>query len=103
MIGEVAVGEVAVGALQSAENKGWQALKNGLALKSLWGLVAVYAAMLFTSSIWPGSVPVALLVLFLLAFILIHGALRYRWSGILLFVVIALVVSNLLENVSILT
>jgi putative membrane protein len=97
------IGDVVASTLQGAVNKGWQALKNGLALKSLWGLVAIYAAILFTSSIWPGSVPVSLLVLFLLAFILIHGALRYRWSGIALFVAIALVVSNLLENVSILT
>jgi putative membrane protein len=97
------IGYVAAGALQREVDEGWQALKNGLALKSLWGLVVVYAAMLFTSSIWPRSVPVALLVLFLLAFILIHGALRYHWTGILLFVAIALVVSNLLENVSILT
>lgn len=83
--------------------EGWQTMKNGLALKSLWGLVAIYAAMMFADAIWPGSVPVSLLVLFLLAFVLIHGALRYRWSGIFVFVLIALVVSNILENVSILT
>src|SRR6266567_3943486 len=43
------------------------------------------------------------LVLLPVAFALVHGALRYRWSGILTFIVICLVVSNLLENSSILT
>src|SRR5207253_1379153 len=37
------------------------------------------------------------------AFALIHGALRYGWSGIAVFIVISLVVSNILENTSILT
>jgi putative membrane protein len=36
-------------------------------------------------------------------FALIHGALRYRWSGILAFLIVCLVVSNILENTSILT
>ncbi len=38
-----------------------------------------------------------------LAFALLHGAVRYQWSGIIIFLVICLVVSNLLENTSILT
>jgi putative membrane protein len=45
----------------------------------------------------------ALLLLVLVAFSLIHGAIRYRWSGIATFIVICLVVSNILENTSILT
>jgi putative membrane protein len=36
-------------------------------------------------------------------FALVHGAVRYGWSGITAFVVICLVVSNMLENTSILT
>jgi putative membrane protein len=37
------------------------------------------------------------------AFALVHGAARYGWRGIAAFIVICLVVSNILENASILT
>jgi putative membrane protein len=72
-------------------------------LKVLWGVVAIYAAMTLINSIRANAIPVSVLVLFLVVFVLLHGALRYRWSGILIFIAIALVVSNILENVSILT
>lgn len=72
-------------------------------LRALWGVVALYAALLAISSLLPAAIPVSLLVLLLLAFVLVHGALRYGWGGILVFIAIALVVSNILENVSILT
>jgi putative membrane protein len=42
-------------------------------------------------------------VLVPVAFALIHGAARYGWGGILAFILICLVVSNIFENVSILT
>jgi uncharacterized membrane protein len=35
--------------------------------------------------------------------VLIHGAKRYGWKGIAVFIVLTLVVSNILENTSILT
>jgi uncharacterized membrane protein len=35
-----------------------------------------------------------------LLFALLHGAVRYRWRGIITFLVVCLVVSNLLENSS---
>jgi len=38
-----------------------------------------------------------------IVFGLLHGALRYKWSGIFTFLLLCLVVSNLLENISILT
>ncbi|HEX9036132.1 MAG TPA: carotenoid biosynthesis protein [Ktedonobacterales bacterium] len=76
---------------------------NGMALKALWGVVALYAAMNAISSLRSGAIPVSVLVLFLVAFVLLHGALRYGWGGIAVFIAIALVVSNILENVSILT
>jgi uncharacterized membrane protein len=72
-------------------------------LRALWGVVALYAALLAISSLLPTAIPVSLLVLLLLAFVLVHGALRYGWGGILIFIAIALVVSTILENVSILT
>ncbi len=74
-----------------------------VSLKILWGVVVLYASMTVIDALRPNLIPVPVLVLFLLAFVLLHGALRYRWSGILIFIVIALVVSNVLENVSILT
>lgn len=76
---------------------------NGATRVILWGMVAVYAVLTVIDTIWSGSVPVPVLVLFLVAFVLPHGALRYGWRGILSFIAIALVVSNILENVSILT
>lgn len=75
----------------------------GVTAKILWAVVALYAALTAVSSLAPTAIPVSLLVLLLLAFILVHGGLRYGWGGILIFVAIALVVSNILENVSILT
>ena len=57
--------------------------------------------------ILPGKVPivviVALHVLPPIIFALIHGALFYRWRGILIFFAICLVVGNILENVGVLT
>ena len=49
------------------------------------------------------SIPIALVLLISVVVALIHGAARYGWSGIAAFVVICLVVSNILENTSILT
>lgn len=70
----------------------------------LWGLVALYAVLtLINSWLIPQSLPTAVLVLIPVAFALMHGARRYGWSGILIFVVICLVVSNILENLSIQT
>src|SRR5438093_4851237 len=74
-----------------------------VSLKILWGAVVVYAAMTVINWVSPNSIPVVVLVLFLLAFVLLHGALHYRLSGALIFVAVALVVSNILENTSILT
>src|SRR5579859_872711 len=69
----------------------------------LWVLVAVYGAATFANILFSISIPIPLLLLVSVAFALIHGALRYRWSGMLAFIVICLVVSNILENTSILT
>ena len=71
---------------------------------ALWGIVVVYATLtLINSWLIPHSIPTSVLVLVPVAFALIHGAARYGWAGILLFIVICLVVSNALENLSILT
>jgi uncharacterized membrane protein len=68
----------------------------------LWMLVVVYAVVKLVNQVFPLHIPIPLVVLIPTIFALIHGALRYNWSGILSFLVICLIVSNLLENTSIL-
>jgi putative membrane protein len=74
-----------------------------LSLNLLWVLVAAYVALVLLSTVVLFPISIPLVVLLSVSFALIHGALRYRWSGIVTFIVIALVVSNILENTSILT
>ena len=74
-----------------------------LVMNILWTLAAIYALGTLAISLFSLSIPRPLLVLVAVAFGLIHGAARYRWRGILTFIVISLVVSNILENTSILT
>src|SRR6266581_482364 len=69
----------------------------------LWVLVVVYAVVELVDPVFPLHIPIPLVLLIPIVFGLVHGALRYKWSGILAFVVICLVVSNVLENTSILT
>src|SRR6202140_5263514 len=69
----------------------------------LWVLVVVYAVVELVNPVFPLHIPLPLVLLIPIVFGLVHGALRYKWSGILTFIVICLVVSNLLENISILT
>jgi uncharacterized membrane protein len=69
----------------------------------LWVLAAAYAAALVANISFGLSIPIAIVLLISVAFALIHGAARYGWSGIAAFFVICLVVSNILENSSILT
>jgi putative membrane protein len=71
-------------------------------IKILWVLVVLLTvARLATTAFSPSlTIPV---VMATAVFAFVHGALRYRWSGVLAFLVICLVVSNILENTSILT
>src|SRR6266853_789510 len=73
----------------------------------LWTLVVIDVVLTLVNAVFPNHIPVPLLIPLLivvpLAFALFHGAVRYQWSGIIIFLVICLVVSNLLENTSILT
>ncbi len=69
----------------------------------LWVLAAAYAAALISNISFGLSIPIAVVLLISVAFALIHGVVRYGWSGIAAFIVICLVVSNILENTSILT
>ncbi len=73
----------------------------------LWTLVVLNVVLTLVNAVFPNRIPVPILIPLLvvvpLAFALFHGAVRYQWSGILTFLVICLVVSNVLENTSILT
>ena len=69
----------------------------------LWVLAAAYGVALVANISFGLGIPIAVVLSISVAFALIHGAVRYGWTGILAFVVICLVVSNVLENTSILT
>ena len=73
----------------------------------LWTLVLLNVVLTLVNAVFPNHIPVPILIPILIvvpfAFALFHGAMRYQWSGILIFLVICLVVSNVLENTSILT
>src|SRR5258706_12755312 len=69
----------------------------------LWVLAAIYAVALIANISFGLSIPIALVLLVSVAFALVHGVVRYGWRGIAVFILIFLVVSNILENRSILT
>jgi putative membrane protein len=69
----------------------------------LWILAVAYAAALIANISFGLSIPIALVLLLSVAFALIHGVVRYGWIGMGAFIAICLVVSNILENTSILT
>ena len=68
----------------------------------LWGLVIAYVVATILRAILPNlnTFPTILL---LFPFALIHGMKRYPWKGIAIFVVITLIISGIMENLSILT
>jgi uncharacterized membrane protein len=69
----------------------------------LWLLVIATVILQFIRPIVDTPITVDLVVIFPTIFALIHGALRYKWRGMLVFLVVCLVVSNIFENLSILT
>src|SRR5258707_14576530 len=75
--------------------------------KVLWGLLAVYTAVTLVIRLAPGVVPfllgAALLTFLPFVFLFVHGSLNYRFRDMLVFAAITLVVSNIFENLSILT
>jgi putative membrane protein len=69
----------------------------------LWALVVVSGLITLANNLFALSVPIPLVLLVSVAFAFIHGIVRYRWRGMVTFIVICLLVSNILENTSILT
>ena len=68
---------------------------------TLWAITAVVALGLVITAFIPGLRP--LLIVLQVGFALLHGARRYSWRAIGVFVVAGLVISNILENLSIAT
>jgi putative membrane protein len=72
-----------------------------------WLLIGVYAAVPVATDAFPRvlasplNTPIAIVVPMLFA--LVHGQRRYGWSGILAFLVLCLGISNIMENVGVLT
>jgi putative membrane protein len=69
--------------------------------RTLWIVAAVIFACMVVAIAVPGLRMVVILAQ--VGFALLHGAQRYSWRAIAVFVVAGLVISNILENVSILT
>ena len=72
-----------------------------------WTLVAVFTVVTLVWRLLPNALPplvsIALITLLPLVFFLVHGSVNYRFRDVLVFAAITLVVSNIFENMSILT
>ncbi|MEV4347200.1 carotenoid biosynthesis protein [Actinoplanes sp. NPDC049596] len=69
----------------------------------MWIAVAVDAVANLVPLPLTGSLVTAVSVLAELTFALVHGAVAYRWRGTLIFLGLALVVSNVIEDIGVLT
>jgi putative membrane protein len=73
-----------------------------------WVLIAIYAIVTilrksFAPNLLPAPISTALVTFVPLIFIFVHGSLSYRLRDLLVFAAITLVVSNIFENMSVLT
>jgi uncharacterized membrane protein len=68
---------------------------------TMWALTAVVALGLIIEAFVPGAT--LIVVVLQVVFALLHGARRYGWRAIGVFVVAGLVISNILENLSVQT
>jgi uncharacterized membrane protein len=72
----------------------------------LWLLIAIYALAVLLPPLFPkleSPINAAINTVTLCAFALIHASIRYRARDITVFVVVCLVISNFMENLSIMT
>jgi putative membrane protein len=73
----------------------------------LWLLIVVYAFVTVVADAFPGifgsklNLPLSIIVP--LVFAVLHGAIRYRITGIIIFLVLCLGISNLMENIGVMT
>ena len=72
-----------------------------------WTLVAIFLVVTLVWRLLPDALPplvaIALITLLPFAFFLVHGSVNYRFRDVLVFAAITLVVSNIFENMSIVT
>jgi putative membrane protein len=73
-----------------------------------WVLIAIYAVVTilrrsFAPNLLPAPLSTALVTFVPLMFMFVHGSLSYRRRDVLVFATITLVVSNIFENMSVLT
>src|SRR5258706_1395382 len=72
-----------------------------------WIIMAVFIVVTLVWRLVPSALPpliaIALITLLPFVFIFVHGSVNYRFRDMLVFAVITLVVSNIFENMSILT
>src|SRR5258706_2948985 len=72
-----------------------------------WILVALFTVVTLVWRLVPDALPplvaIALITILPLVFFLVHGSANYRFRDVLVFAAIALVISNIFENMSILT
>lgn len=73
--------------------------------RTLWSLVVAYAAYIALSvaGLLPLGVSLLIAVSLPAVFAILHGAVRYKWRGILAFVLITFVISSIFENVGVAT
>ena len=73
----------------------------------LWALVAGFTVVTLLRSLAPDALPslveLTLVTLLPFVFVFVHGSVNYRFRDMLVFAAITLVVSNIFENMSILT
>jgi uncharacterized membrane protein len=70
---------------------------------TLWILTTVVVIVLLTARLLPAPIAVALLALTQIVFTLLHGARRYGWRAIIAFYALTLIISNIYENLGIIT
>ena len=75
----------------------------GSASTILWIATSLVLVMQLSRHLLPLLIGLNLLILTQTVFTLLHGSRRYGWRAILAFYAVTLVVSNILENLSILT
>src|SRR5215471_16385575 len=72
----------------------------------LWAVLGLYAAARFSQLFFDRLPMVAIVAVHIIPvtlFALVHGARLYRWSGILVFVTLSLLVGNVFENIGVRT
>jgi putative membrane protein len=72
-----------------------------LTRKCLWALIALFALVSIAQTLASHVQLTAAYISILVVFALLHGALRYGLAGMAVFAAICLIVSNVLENVSV--